>query len=77
MSEKVEKEMTYRRSYLPAPNDIGLRKVMLDMDAFDNWCTANSAQGRWYAKGVTKIAKHMQVLDQSVALWGSESAIWG
>ena len=32
---------------------------------------------RWYAKGMTKIAKHAQVLDQSVALWGSESAIRG
>ena len=32
---------------------------------------------RWYAKGATKIAKCTRVLDQSVALWGSESAIWG
>ena len=32
---------------------------------------------RWYAKGATKITKHAQALDQSVALWGSESAIRG
>ena len=32
---------------------------------------------RWYAKGATKIAKHVRALDQSVALWGSESAIRG
>ena len=32
---------------------------------------------RWYAKGVTKITKCAQALDQSVALWGSESAIQG
>ena len=32
---------------------------------------------RWYAKGATKIAKRVQALDQSIALWGSESAIWG
>ena len=32
---------------------------------------------RWYAKGVTKIAKRVQALDQSVALRGSESAISG
>ena len=32
---------------------------------------------QWCAKGVTKIAKCAWVLDQSVALWGSESAIWG
>ena len=31
----------------------------------------------WYAKGATKIAKRAQALDQSVALWGSESAIRG
>ena len=31
----------------------------------------------WYAKGATKIAKHARALDQSVALWGSESAIRG
>ena len=31
----------------------------------------------WYAKGATKIAKCVQALDQSVALWGSESVIWG
>ena len=31
----------------------------------------------WYAKGTTKIAKHAWALDQSVALWGSESVIWG
>ena len=32
---------------------------------------------QWYAKGATKIAKRAQALDQSVALWGSESAIRG
>ena len=32
---------------------------------------------RWYAKGATKIAKRARALDQSVALWGSESAIRG
>ena len=32
---------------------------------------------QWYAKGATKIAKRAQALDQSVALWGSESAIQG
>ena len=31
----------------------------------------------WYAKGTTKITKCTHVLDQSVALWGSESAIQG
>ena len=31
----------------------------------------------WYAKGATKITKCTQALDQSIALWGSESAIWG
>ena len=31
---------------IPAPNDIGLRKIMLDTDAPDNWYTASSAQGR-------------------------------
>ena len=31
----------------------------------------------WYAKGATKITKRVQALDQSIALWGSESAIWG
>ena len=31
----------------------------------------------WYAKGATKIAKCAWALDQSVALWGSESAIRG
>ena len=39
--------------------------------------TALSTNARWYAKGATKIAKHMWALDQSVALWGSESAIRG
>ena len=32
---------------------------------------------QWYAKGATKIAKCARVLDQSIALWGSESAIQG
>ena len=31
---------------IPAPNDIGLRKIMLDTDAPDNWYTASSAQGQ-------------------------------
>ena len=35
------------------------------------------AKGRWYAKGATKIAERAWALDQSVALWGSESAIRG
>ena len=30
---------------IPAPNDIGLRRIMQDTDAPDNWYTANSAQG--------------------------------
>ena len=32
---------------------------------------------QWYVKGVTKITKCAWALDQSVALWGSESAIRG
>ena len=32
---------------------------------------------RWYAKGATKTTKRAWALDQSVALWGSESAIRG
>ena len=38
---------------------------------------AHGYETRWYAKGATKIAKRARALDQSVALWGSESAIWG
>ena len=37
----------------------------------------HNAQWWWYAKGMTKIAKCAWALDQSVALWGSESVIWG
>ena len=46
-------------------------------DAWRAKKVASILSKQWYAKGMTKIAKCMQVLDQSVALWGSESAIWG
>ena len=39
------------------------------------WASPKNA--RWYAKGATKIAKRAWALDQSVALWGSESVIQG
>ena len=53
--------------------------------ALYHWCahkfylhmTMSCGSQRWYAKGVTKITKRARALDQSVALWGSESAIWG
>ena len=41
------------------------------------WWNVALGNMRWYAKGATKIAKHARALDQSVALWGSESAIRG
>ena len=48
-------------------------RVKMDAGVYEQ---SNSSY-RWYAKGMTKIAKRARALDQSVALWGSESAIRG
>ena len=57
--------------WLIQPGDLPILQAF--MQELEHWPELD----RWYAKGATKIAKHAQALDQSIALWGSESAIQG
>ena len=49
----------------------------MDLEPWSKLDSLKILMTHWYAKGVTKIANRVWALDQSVALWGSESAIQG
>ena len=69
---------TYTATYLNDHSQYGMMFLLKNKSKqFRAFKAYKAWAERWYAKGATKIAKRTRALDQSVALWGSESAIQG